>query len=601
MLKKRFKARMGAIALAAAMAFTAFSPAMPGDIAYAEENVTEEVTEVLTEKTEETEEVTEEVAEEATDEETVKDTDVIVEDSETTEKVIDFFKDDVELTVGADNAVDNEDDFITISGNIIGYEYKAPFEILFDTWGSNSNEKPAISTIAKDGKYSAKIRKNYDYIVRLPGADGYCLYDDNNEGVYIFTAEEDIECDIKIQMCKFDIDGEVDFDVLSDIAGESDEWDEICEGSVITIEGKTLEDDDYFYEETLEYGSYGEVMPVGEYVLTLKGKTGNVYSVEPLSLHQRSNGYVDVDDYTEYVMDYTSPYYGDYRTRDNEARIVCNFGDLQGADISNATFYFVDSDNNRTNGCSYLELKYGLIRLPKDKTYRLVAEGLPEGIELDYSKMSDICPAQEHCGDGRYSYDAVLGAESVQKPLAIVNDTEDITVTRNGIKCVFKLEAEGTDLKYCWYYKTPSMSTFKKAGALTNEYARHSTKYIDGMQVYCVVTDGNGNKLVGRTATLNIDYPAPVLTYPKGKVLKTTKGSKIYFSVSAKSDLPVTYSWYYMVPNAKGDGTFHKACCYEDTYIRHATKNIDGMKAYCVVTDSKGQKTKSDVITFKLK
>ena len=117
-----------------------------------------------------------------------------------------------------------------------------------------------------------------------------------------------------------------------------------------------------------------------------------------------------------------------------------------------------------------------------------------------------------------------------------------------------------------------------------------------------MIKDGNGKKLVGRTATFTIKYPAPVITYPNGKEISAASGKKANFSILAKLDVELTYSWYYMIPvTSGGDGKFHKAGCYEATYTRSASKRIDGMQAYCLVTDAKGKKVKSDVITFTFK
>ena len=89
------------------------------------------------------------------------------------------------------------------------------------------------------------------------------------------------------------------------------------------------------------------------------------------------------------------------------------------------------------------------------------------------------------------------------------------------------------------------------------------------------------------------------ITYPNGKEITVAAGKKINFTVAVTSGEKVSYCWYYKA--AKGDGKFHKAGCYSDTYTRTASKKIDGMQAYCVVTDSKGKKLTSDVLTFKLK
>ena len=179
-------------------------------------------------------------------------------------------------------------------------------------------------------------------------------------------------------------------------------------------------------------------------------------------------------------------------------------------------------------------------------------------------------------------------------------DTEDI-VAKKGTKVTFRIEAEGTGLKYSWYYKKPGADKYTKAGVYTNEYTRTAGKNTDGMQVYCMVSDSNGKAVHGRVATLTLDKQIEI-TYPNGKSLSAAKGKKVDFMIYASSDLELSYSWYYMIPQSSGgDGKFHKAGCYTDTYTRSAGKKIDGMQAYCLITDSTGTQLKSDVITFNLK
>ncbi len=557
MLGRSLIGKIGASAIAAVMSFGVLSSAMAGNVVLAEENVTETVTEAIDEVTEV-------------------------------------------------SALSDKEERVTVSGNIVGYTSEKPIEIGFSTWAyiSDEDDEPyndVVTTEAKDGHYSVQLLKDCSYSVYLPGADGYYLFSPDNERISIRTFDEDVERDIQIEKLYFYYSiGEILPDDVFDAVDDTDfdEFIDACKGCVITFES-----DDFNYEEVLDSDTFaGPTLPVGEYLVTLKGKTGNVYSLDTLSLHWYSDGYVDESElyYDQAYSTYLS--YGDYRTRDNEARIVCRFGDADGADLSNATFYFVDSNNNRTNSYSYLELKYGIIRLPNDKTYKLVAEGLPEGYVIDYSKMSDICPGQEHCGDAWYDYDVKVAEGSPYVPLAITKDTEDIAATQSGKKYTFKIEAEGTDLSYSWYMKKPGASKFFKAGIYTNEFSLYAKTNNDGIQVYCVIKDGSGNKLVGRTATFVLDYPAPVITYPNGKEISAASGKKANFCISAKSDFELTYSWYYMIPASNGgDGKFHKAGCYTDTYTRSAGKRIDGMQAYCLVTDSKGKKVKSDAITFKLK
>ena len=686
MMRKCFKSRLVAAVMAGALVFSALSAVMPGNVALAEENVTDEVTDFVKENEEATGDVTDYIKDDT--EVTIEaDEDAASEEASEGEMESASAESADLAKVNADNTADVEKEFVTISGHIIGYEYDEPFEILFDNlfseeddvtalakdgWysvkllkdscyyfsvpnedrfhiispddyfftgdedevvdihiqmiinefvtvsgniidyengesfkdpleilfvsiGPYSGERFNVSTIAYDGKYSVKLRKYSYYYVSLPNAYGFCILEDDDGGLRVLTQDEDREVDIRILRTEeieveTRIYGKLDFGDLKDIT-DGDYYD-FFNGTEITFEGE------YYSDFAIVYsGEYETELSEGDYNVILTGETGNVYSVEPCYIITASWPEMP---YTEYLS--TLVYYGDYRTRDNEARIVCSFEDDLGLDLSNSTFYFVDSDKNRTNDCSYYEIIYGLIRLPKNKTYKLVAEGLPEGYELDYGKMSAIKPLTEHCGDGRYDYTVAIKKAGPNKTLAIVSDTEDIVATRSGKKYTFKIEAEGTDLSYSWYMKKPGATKFSKAGIYTDELSLYAKTNNDGIQVYCVVKDGSGNKLVGRTATFTIDYPAPEITYPNGKEISAASGKKANFRISAKSDFELTYSWYYMIPaTIGGDGKFHKAGCYTNTYTRSAGKKIDGMQAYCVVTDSNGKKSKSDVITFTLK
>ena len=253
-------------------------------------------------------------------------------------------------------------------------------------------------------------------------------------------------------------------------------------------------------------------LPVGDYVVTLINEKGNIYYRDKVSFwYDVQDGYID--DFQNQGQEYyckLSVKNGNYETRDSEARIVCKFNEkLSSSERENITFWFVDSDNNRTIDYTYGELKAGLVWLPKDKTYKLVASGLPEGIELDYSNMSDIRPVARHCG------------------------------------------------------------------------AEHSYRYT---VKYC-----------------KAEAPAPVITYPNGKVVETKVLRDINFTIKATSSEKLTYCWYYKKTSADGgDGKFHKSGCTAPVYTRTANYRRDGMQAYCVVTDANGKTTKSDVITFKL-
>ncbi len=191
---------------------------------------------------------------------------------------------------------------------------------------------------------------------------------------------------------------------------------------------------------------------------------------------------------------------------------------------------------------------------------------------------------------------------NLRQTLKIVEDTQDIEVLKINKKYTFRIVAEGSGLKYSWYYKRPGENTFYKAGVYTDEYTRTATEGLDGMQVYCIVTDEDGNSVVGRTATLIINNSKPKITYPDGTELSVRAGKRVSFTIEASSKDELSYKWYYKFSvESGGDGKYYNAGCYTNTYSRYVTQAMDGMQAYCVVTDSKGRTAVSDYFTLKVK
>lgn len=77
-------------------------------------------------------------------------------------------------------------------------------------------------------------------------------------------------------------------------------------------------------------------------------------------------------------------------------------------------------------------------------------------------------------------------------------------------------------------------------------------------------------------------------------VIGEKPGKRFEIKVEAEGE-GLTYSWYYK--KADGDGKFHKAGMYTDTFMRHTSSSTDGLQAYCLITDAYGNKVKSDVAT----
>jgi len=492
---------------------------------------------------------------------------------------------------GETESEDDEQKRVTVSGNVTGYTRSDSFVLEFVSF--DSGEDTVFSTV-ENGQYSAELLEDEFYTVYVPDAKDFCIYTVDNEPLRVssYKSNNDIEIGM-LDECT--VEGEIYG--FSDNA-DPDELYDLCDDMIVSFEK-----DGYYEEFSVDVFHYFETIPVGDYVITVKNRNGNVYMKEEHSFwYDVRNGYCDYDYVTTDTMYYSLDVSkGDYNKKGSETRMVCEFEGIEMPELSNASFWFVDADNNRTGSFSSCELNAGLAWLPKGKSYRIVASGLPDDIEIDYGSIEDIDLTGDQTGYEQYDY-VVKFRSAVKTPLTIVKDTEDIIATIVGNKYTFRIEAEGSDLKYCWYSRKPGSDRFIKAGVYTNEYSRHITQNLNGLQAYCVITDSAGNKVVGRTATVTIEDKSPVITYPLGKELKVANLKQIKFSIEATSEEKLTYNWYCMIPETgDGDGKFHKAGCYSSTYTRTANKKRDGMQAYCVVTDASGRKVKSDTLTFKLK
>ena len=166
----------------------------------------------------------------------------------------------------------------------------------------------------------------------------------------------------------------------------------------------------------------------------------------------------------------------------------------------------------------------------------------------------------------------------------------DITVT-----------AEGEGLRYQWYYRNANETGWHKSSDKDNCYDSYPlTAARNGREVYCVVTDINGNKKTSDIATMSIavpeGYTGPVITaQPQNWSGDWNEYPDI--TVTAEGE-ELRYQWYYSNAN---ETKYHKSTekddCY-DTYPLVAFRN--GRDVYCVITDRYGLSVTSDAARMEL-
>lgn len=223
-----------------------------------------------------------------------------------------------------------------------------------------------------------------------------------------------------------------------------------------------------------------------------------------------------------------------------------------------------------------------------------------DGIEV-YCEVSDVY--------GHKTTSDIVSA-IIKPKFAIVNQPCDVFVGRTGVgtPMTFTVEATGTDLTYSWYYKKQGESSFHKAGVYADTYVKSAKASVDGMEVYCVVTNSDGEKLISNVATAYISS-IEVIEQSEDAVVKA--GNVVSFSVVAQAssyengsltysqDNIASYSWYVMVPIENGgDGIFHKAGVYGNVYSKTAWNKNNGMQVYCLITDIYGNKVESNIMSL---
>ena len=174
----------------------------------------------------------------------------------------------------------------------------------------------------------------------------------------------------------------------------------------------------------------------------------------------------------------------------------------------------------------------------------------------------------------------------------ITKQPTDVTANL-GEKFKITVEAEGEDLTYQWYYSNNGGKSFSVSSFKTNTYSMTMANYCHKRQVYCVITDANGNSV--QTDTVTITRPPltlTIVTQPTG--VQAEIGQKFSIKVDALGD-GLTYQWYY-----KDGKEFKESSRKTNTYAMTMANYMDGRQVYCVITDKYGNSVTTETVTISL-
>lgn len=225
--------------------------------------------------------------------------------------------------------------------------------------------------------------------------------------------------------------------------------------------------------------------------------------------------------------------------------------------------------------------KFSLTKAYTGKTYSVKMNASRAGRQV-------YCVITDKNGDFIESNVATLNAS-----LLITKEPEDAIGKSGGAVYTF-VKAEGKGLTYKWYFKNKGAKKFSYTDSFTGAY--YNIKMNDtreGRQVYCVVTDKNGNSVTSRVATL---YAEPTVT-PASPAVKS--GSKVKLTVEKQGE-GFTYRWQVKTPSGNWKNTTTTG--YKTrTLTVSATKARNGYQYRCVVSDPQGGSAISSVVKLKVK
>ena len=172
----------------------------------------------------------------------------------------------------------------------------------------------------------------------------------------------------------------------------------------------------------------------------------------------------------------------------------------------------------------------------------------------------------------------------IYQPLSVVSNPSDSTVS-SGQTVQFAVKAQGMGkLSYQWYRRLSGESKWTKCKDHTSEVLSFKADAtMNGMNVYCLVTDASGTAVNSSSAALTVVSAVKITAQPAQATVHSGETAK--FSVKAEGS-GLKYQWYYKKAG-KSDWTLWKGqTSATASGVADCTWHV--MQVFCRVTDSSG-------------
>ena len=181
------------------------------------------------------------------------------------------------------------------------------------------------------------------------------------------------------------------------------------------------------------------------------------------------------------------------------------------------------------------------------------------------------------------------------QPGPVITQQPESVEQEIGKKFAITVKAEGEGLTYQWYVKESGAKAFKVSSVKGSAYALTMQKYMIGRQVYCVITDKDGNSVTTDVATISLP-PVELKILQQPSDVYASKGEKFSISFVVQGD-GLTYQWYYKEGYMKD---FKPSSNKTSAYAYSMQTYMNERSVYCVITDKYGNQVQTEVVTIHL-
>ncbi len=166
-----------------------------------------------------------------------------------------------------------------------------------------------------------------------------------------------------------------------------------------------------------------------------------------------------------------------------------------------------------------------------------------------------------------------------------------------GDSLTLSVKAEGTGLKYQWYFKKAGQTAWSvwKGRTGASETVTPNATW-DGIQLYCEVKGNYGNTVKSDAAKITVTQPLKITQQPTNQTVSLGNSIKVTVKAEGKG---LTYQWYFKKKGQTSWSVWKGRTHASETVTPNATWN--GIQLYCEVTDSAGTKANSGVATITVK